>query len=377
MITNNTAQNEVIINASVDQLLENLPVGSVSKAIGNNLYGLNFRQTGNAVPRAKDSYGFTFFTRPQLNLTTINVTNYRGFYNLLTSEEVSYQRFTRLTLDPRLGYSSDGLKCPFVDPVNPFIPVLSNNLISLSGWPDLAVPTYTSEAGLYGEEHSIVDGVSNHYESFDLDATFRNTRGNPLLYFFYTWIKYQSLVFEGILNPYLDMITENEIDYNTRIYRLVMDPSKRYITYIGSTGASFPLNVPVGNLFDFNVDKPFASNGEISIRFKSMGFLAFEDFLKLEFNRTLAIFNSELSNLLDFDLSDGGSSELKGREDGTRAYQVPRCGYVKIPHYLLALGEGDLSSNPFYSVNHKAYPYINLKTNELEWWTPAVNLRRR
>ncbi len=43
--------NDVVINQSIDQLLENLPVGSLDRALGNNMYGINFRQTGNAVPR--------------------------------------------------------------------------------------------------------------------------------------------------------------------------------------------------------------------------------------------------------------------------------------------------------------------------------------
>lgn len=366
---------DVVINSSVDQLLENLPVGSVARALGNNMFGVNFRQTGNAVPRAKDSYGFTFFTRPQLNLTTINVSNYRGFYNLLTSNETSYQRYTRLMLDPRLGFGGNGLKCPFIDPQNAFIPILTNNLVSMSGWPDLTAPVHTSESGLYGEEHSFVDGVTNNYESFDIDASFKNTRGNPLLYFFYTWIKYETLVFEGILNPYLDMITENEIDYNTRIYRLVLDQTKRYVTYVGATGASFPVNVPTGSLFDYNIDTPFnTKNSEINIRFRSMGFIAFEDYLKLEFNKTMAIFNPQIRQILDHDMGSGSQTN-KEREDGTKAYQVPGCSYIKIPHYLLATSEGSLSANPYYNLNHRAYPYINLATNELEWWTSAENFK--
>ena len=52
---------DIVISSSVDQILENLPVGSVSRAIGNNLYGINLRQTGNPVPRDKSSHGFTFF----------------------------------------------------------------------------------------------------------------------------------------------------------------------------------------------------------------------------------------------------------------------------------------------------------------------------
>jgi len=358
---------EVVINSSIDQILENLPTGSIQRAIGNTLYGVNFRQTGNPVPRAKDMYGFTFFTRPQLNLTQLNVSNYRGFYNLITDNELSYQAFTRLTLDPRLQHAGR-LICPFVDKNNAFISILTNNVQSVSGWPDLTVPTYTSEAGLFGQEHSIVDGVTNHFESYDLDVTFKNTKGNPLLYFFYIWIKYQTLVFEGILNPYIDMITENEIDYNTRIYRVVLDQQKRFVTYIGATGASFPINVPTGSLFDFNVDTPFNTrNTEINIRFRSMGFIAFEDILKLEFNKTGAIFNADLRKVLEYDLGDS-SDESKARMDSTKSYKIPGSNLVKLPHLLAMAMDASVFNNSFFSANFRSFPYINLISNELEWW---------
>ncbi len=352
---------EVVINSSIDELFENMPLGSVSKAIGNNLYGINFRQTGNAVPMAKDMYGFTFFTRPQLNLTQTNITNYRNFYNLLTQNKASYQFYTRLMLDPRLG-SKAGITSPLVDPFNPFIPILTNNIVSLSGWPDITLPTYTSEAGLYGEEHSIVDGAVNHFESYDLDVTFRNTKGNPLLYLFYIWETYATLVYEGILNPYLDMIVENEIDYNTRIYRIVLDQQKRYVTNIGCTGASFPISNPVGATFDYNIDKPYnTANKEINIRFKCNGFLAFSDIIKLNFNKVLGIFNGSMRSLLASDIEGGDA-----RDDDTIVYR--HNGYVKIPYSLSAAMDSSVFANNYFGVNYRVYPYINLLTNELEWW---------
>lgn len=361
------ASDELILDSSIDQIMSVLPVGSIQRALGNNLYGINFRQTGNAVPKSKDSQGFVFLTRPQLNLTANNITNYRSFYSLLTSNELSYQRFTRMMLDPRLGYDGK-MKCPFVDNENPFFSVLTNNALSLSGWPDLTAPTYTSESGLYGEEVSFVDGVTNHFESFDLDISFKNIKGNPLIYMFYVWIKYQTLVFEGILNPYIDMITENEIDYNTRIYRVILDQQKRYVTYIASTGASFPVNVPTGNLFDFNTETPYInSNKEINIRFRCMGFIAFEDLLKLQFNQTVAIFNPGMRKLLEYDLKQTSDS-AKARDDGSVLYRVPGCPYVKIPHYLSMSIDSDVFSSNYFTLNHRAYPYINLVTNELEFW---------
>lgn len=365
---------DYVVDRSLDSILESLPIGSVQRAIANNLYGINFRQTGSVLPRVKDQYGFTFFTRPQLNLSTLNISNYRGFYSLLTQNKASYQRFTRAILDPRLGATgsndnSAGIVCPFVDRNNPFLSVLTNNVVSLSGWPDLTVPVHTSDSGLYGQEHSMVDGVTNHFEAFDMDVTFRNTRGNPLIYLFYIWIKYETLVFEGILNPYLDMITENEIDYNTRIYRLVMDTQKRYVTQIACTGASFPVNVPTGNLFDYNSDAPYnTKNSEINIRFRCMGFLAFEDIIKMYFNQTVAIFNSDMRNLLKHDIAASSNSDAVIRDDPARVYSVRGCGYVKIPYMLSTVADIGGIDTGALSVNHKAVPYINLYTNELEWW---------
>lgn len=360
--------NEVIIPASVDEVLSNLPVSSISRAIGNSLYGLNLRQTGNPIPRSKDSYGFTFFTRPQLNLTRLNISNYRGFYSLLNDNMTSYQAYVRYMLDPRLAARS-GNRSPFVDPQNPFIPILTNNLVSLSGWPDMTVPTYTSASGLFGQEHSIVDGAINHYEAFDLDATFRNSKGNPILYLFYVWVKYEALVFEGVLMPYTDMIIENEIDYNTRIYRIVLDQQKRYVAYIGATGASFPINVPTGNLFDYNTDAPYnTQNAEINIRFRSMGFTALDDILKLEFNKTLAIFNPEMKRILEHDMNDSIPDEVKARDDGMKVYRVAGSNYVKVPYYIVSMMDATLIDNPYFSINYKAYPYINLVTNEFEIW---------
>lgn len=367
--------NEFVINKSLDEVLENLPIGSVKRAISNNLHGINFRQTGNLVPRSKNNYGFTFFTRPQLNLSTMNITNYRGFYSLLNRNRVSYQRYVRTTLDPRMGTpagQASGVLCPFTDRSNIFISSLTNNLVSMSGWPDLTAPIYTSPSGLYGQEHSMVDGVTNHLEAYDLDMTFKNTLGNPLIYMFYIWIKYQTLVVEGILNPYFDMISECEIDYNTRVYRLVLDAQKRHVTHIACTGASFPMSVPTGNLFDYNTDKPYnTQNSEINIRFRCMGFVAFEDIIKFWFNKAVGIACVSLRNLLESDMNTNSSSDSVTRPDPMTLYYTPDQSMVKIPYGLTAAADVTSIDTGVYRVNHKAIPYINLYTSELEWWVRA------
>ena len=135
--------------------------------------------------------------------------------------------------------------------------------------------------------------------------------------------------------------------------------------------------MPTGSIFDYNTDSPLnTKNSEINIRFKSMGFIAFEDYLKLAFNQTVAIFNADMRAVLKHDLGSG-SEESKARENGDTPYGVPGTGYVKIPHYLIANGDGVLTGAPFNELNHKAYPFINLLTNEFEWWTHADNFKTR
>ena len=329
-----------IVPHSLDDYFQSTPIGSLDKAIGNNLYGINHRQVPNAVPSNRDTYGLTFFVRPQLNMQSDNIRNVRQFYPLLTNIPESVQRFARCTLDPRLmaGYGfgtlkSEPISCPILDNSNAFIAVLTNNLKSISGWPDVVAPTHDSSPGLYNEGFSIVDGITRNYEVFDIDATFRNTRGDPIVQLFYTWLHYSSFVFEGKLVPYLDFITENEIDYNTRIYRLVLDAQKNKVTKIAATGASFPISIPTGSFFDFNSDKPFNDqNNDITIRFRCMGVDYQDDITIREFNDTVCIFNPAMRS-------------------GVRDSQM-----IAVPKSILTL------------FNNRGYPRINTKTYELEWW---------
>lgn len=338
--------NNAILPFSLDDYFQSTPIGSVDKAIGNNLYGINHMQIPGTVASNKDTYGLTFFVRPQLNMQADNIRNSRLLAPLLTINSQSIQRYIRATLDPRImaGYSFmqspeggspsvNSLPCEIVDNLSAFIPVLTNNLNTISGWPDILAPTFTSKPGLYNEAYSQVDGVTKNYESFDITATFRNTRGDPILYMFYVWLHYSSMVFEGKLIPYLDFLTENEIDYNTRIYRLVMDQDKEIVKKIGATGAAFPISVPTGSFFDFANDKPYNDqNKDIPITFRCMGAEYLDDILIYEFNQTVVIFNPAMA-------------------DNRRDSEMQR-----------------VTKNVLSLFNNRGYPRIDYSTNKLEWY---------
>lgn len=339
---------ETMVPYTLDDYFRTTALGSINQVIGNNLYGINHRQVKTPVPSNKDLYGLTLFVRPQFNLQVENIRNNRLFYPLLSNQEKSIQRFVRCTLDPRLmyGYGTEqetaAIKCPLVDSKNAFIPVLTNNLKSISGWPDVVVPTFDSKEGLMNEIYSQVDGAAKNYGAFDIDATFRNVIGDPIIYMFYIWLHYQANVFSGNMVPYPDYIIENAIDYNTRIYRLVLDSNRRYVKKIAATGVSFPISVPAGQFFDYTDERPYNDQSkDITIRLRSLGAQYHDDILVHEFNETVKIFNPDM-------------------KDGTRD-----TTYTKVAPDLLIY------------FNNRGYPRINPENYELEWWISGQTYRTR
>ena len=329
-----------IASKSLDELFSGTPTGSIERAILNNLTGINHLQTPNALPNNKELPGFTFFTRPQLNMQKGNIRNVRKLYSLLTDNDVSIQKYIRCCLDPRLAlgvsYSSGSIPpspCPVIDNSSPFIIPFTNNLLSISGWPSIAVPTRNSDPGLYNEVQTLVDGRVINDEAYTLNCNFRNTRGDAILFLLYVWSLYMSMVFEGKMVPYLDMISENEIDYNTRIYRIVTDHTRRRITKMYCCHAAVPKGVPIGDGADIPGDRTYSdANQTMSVQFECNGFTAFDDIVALEFNAVGEIFNPDLSD--------------ENRENRM----------VRVPESLLRI------------FNFSGYPRIDTVNSTLDWW---------
>ena len=308
------------LKRDIDLVSRTTGLGTLSESATDAFRGINHRGVGNPVPYNTDNHGLTFFTRPRLNLSYDNVSMDRVLTPLLTSEPYTYQRAIRLLLDPVIAGSdfvrsaratSDSrrleagefdtgrsipLACPLIDTKSPFIALLTNNLISLNGWPDMNVATYTSKEGPMKETWSMVDDVAVYYQSFDLQASFRNIAGDPITLLFQTWLRYMSNVYVGTMLPYPDSMFENEIDYQTRIYRLVLDPSRQYVQKIAACGAAFPTAAPLGAAFNFAEDQPFVSDNaqQLSIPFRATGAIYNDPILIKEFNELVIFYNPNM-----------------------------------------------------------------------------------
>lgn len=301
-----------------------------------NMVGANTR-----APVNQESQGYVFFTRPTLNLTRRNIAGDPVMSTLLSDSEDSMPRAIRCILDHTVSQSGEAVS-QVIDDYNPFIPLLSNNLVSLTGYRDFTNQTHSTESGLYRESISTVDDSPYDYETYDLTANFRNISGDPITYLFFIWGYYAALARIGKIIPYPPLMFAREIDYNTGIWRLVMDKSKRFVTGIHKVGAAFPLNAPIGEKFDFTMygnENPYTpSDNQISITFRCMGSLPFNPLNVIEFNLLVKRWS-------------------KFMRDGYRGKE------------MIKLADAE---KPFFNTRSDPLPYINEETMELEWYVPAA-----
>lgn len=253
---------------------------------------------------------------------------------------MTYQTYIRDMLDCETAAGSPERRCPFLDPQQAFIPLLTNTMLSLTGWPDTVVGTYTAAQGVYREEWSMVDDTAKIYNAFSLTGTFRNIQGDPVSSLFSSWVHYISSVYEGTMMPHMDALQDQEKDYETAIYRLVVSSDWEYVHKIGRT-IGFPVSVPTGTTFNYDHDRPRVADGDqISIEFRCQGAEYNDPILIEEFNMTVATFNPRMANLVN--TSDG--------------YLDPTGALVKI------------SKEDRKYFNYYGYPHISPATGQLSWF---------
>jgi hypothetical protein len=325
--------------------------GKTSTSLINILHGMNHRGAGNIVSANTDEPGFTFFTKPNLNLSYDNVNNARRLSFLSIGDDRTMASAIRCMLSPKVenpktlddlwalsstvDRSSGRNALPRSSLVNDryaFLPLLSNTLLNLSGWPDFTIDAFQSKEGLRKEVVSWVDSIGDMYHAFDLTGNFQNIDGDPISTLFSVWMEYAARVAEGSMVPYANCIIENEIDYQTRIYRFIMDPTRTYIRKIADVGVAFPSALSNGAPFNYNSDQlRVEDTKEISVRFSCTGVRYNDPITIYNFNTVVGIFNATM-------------------RDSTREAMMVK-----------------LSNDERRMFNYRGYPRIS-DTNELEWW---------
>jgi hypothetical protein len=296
--------------------------------------GIDIYRNAIFMPEFED-HGYVFFTRPRLNLTTTSIRQDRILSLLDTFDQNSINFAIRFLLDTNLSkmYThvlNDLSTNSLVNKFNPFIPILSNRIQSLSGWPDVVIETENTEGGYFSENITYPKGHDNLSRNYELQATFSDIQGSVIMMIYFIWTRFLYLMSIGAVSCYIKDIEARRLPFTSSIYRFVMDPSKTYITKWAKATGTFPKLSTIGSYFnlDASANSVEASNN-ISIPIAVAGKIDYMDpIVLLEFNTLVKRYCHDIDR------------------------------YVKVA-----------SSEEALLLNYKCIPYIDIEkgTNELMW----------
>lgn len=321
--------------------------GAPAAAFYNVINGFNREQGGHLVRSNLSKSGIAFFTRPQMNLSDANINQARRLHFLKNDNPNSTASAIRAMLDPEITQLEIGQRREFIaygcDEQQAFIPMLSNALESLNGWPDYVNETYVSEEGVAKEVHGWVDSRADYNGQFDLTATFVNMQGNPITAMLAPWVEYPTRIKANDgMTQYPHFMINKVIDYSTRIYYFTMDETDTYITGIAMIGGGWPQLGVQGSSFNYDREQIHSQeNNQITVPFKCFGCRYNDPYSIRAFNQTVEYFNPDM-----------------------RAERRLEGAMVK------------LNALEKIAFNYKGYPYINDGigddgTHELEWWVSS------
>lgn len=271
---------------------------SSTKSLSTHLRGLVVGGEKPALERNDNTQGLVFFTRPQLNLSTSNIRKVDELNPLLSNDPYSLARWVRCTLDPRLMIpknSGETLECPLVNNEQAFIPMASNTLLNMNGFPDRAVEMYTSDPGPMKEVYMQVDGRSMPAGPISINLDFANSKGEPMALLLETWAKYPEYLFQGYINRYFDFVVRDDIDYNVRIYRIILDVHGKTVTNIAATLPGIWQVAGLGSRYDYDrLSRQSAVSEELSYPVSVPSVEMDAPILIDDFNRTVYAFKPEM-----------------------------------------------------------------------------------
>jgi hypothetical protein len=281
-----------------------------------------------------DDMMFVYFTRPNLNLSDLSLSRNRRYQHHTSKEPNEMNNLIRATLSP---YEVKmGLVSNIANTNSPFIPMLSNTLLELSGMPDEVIKSWDSPAGMVGEQWGHANSTIEFKGSIEINLTFQSIAGGPVAKLFDVWTTYESDVRYGRLMPHPYCIASRETDYFSAIYILILNANFK-IKHIAKT-RGYPIANPKGEKFTYRRGEDVSGKyPTFQTRFKCYGVDYDDPALLQEFNTSMMAFNSDIkSTVLSSDKS-----------------------VVEVPAKFKALFQNE------------CYPYIDLRYNTLEFLLPT------
>ena len=263
----------------------------------NSLRGFRLLGRGPAMmPLSDNTIGLAFVTRPQLNLTDDNVSRSEKLCSLMGVSQYSIGAYIRGMLDERWAAANQPI---MLNNQIPFITCLTEYLKTSTGFGDLQIQTQSSEPGIRDQVYQRVSSKLEENGIFTMAQTYYNPKPSVIPALFQVWEDYISEVTSGDrnLSPRDFYLFGNRIDYDCRIYHLIMNKDAEFLEHIFATVQSIPTTYPAGSMANIdNTQNSLRAEGQddFSVQFSSAGMRFNELGLIQSFNEHSYLYNPAL-----------------------------------------------------------------------------------
>ena len=314
------------------------------------------------IPSPSMNYGYTFITRPRLNLTLANLRQSPFMTTLATMDPNSVPFMIRALLDTRLSrglpvfgspldveaqdFYTSACTSPLFDPKNPFLIPLCNGLKGISGFPDFTIETETTEGDFFSSDFTFVKGSDMNMRTQELSLEFTDIHGCVVLSIIYYWLVVMGLQTRNLMMAYPDDIYENRLNYTVSIYRFITDQTRRNILWWAKATGCFPKSAPVGALFNMSQDEiTISAARNFSIPFVASKVEVNNPAIMLDFNILMERYCpliTDSTQYTDLDLTTPNTSakSVGAYYSARQASQSASSNYVGLPYIVSEPGMG-------------------------------------
>lgn len=248
--------------------------GSRVNPLNSFLYNLDRNQLNTMLPN-HECADITLMTRPCLPMqdSSLRQDDFLSLFDTYDCNSIAF--IIRCYMDTFFSKyaatqkATDAIAaCPSFNRYSPWLIPVCNGITSISGFPDPYLETETTEGGFHQEDQTYAKGGLGLFRSVDLNLTFKDPQGGPLMLLFQLWVTCIQMLRSGQIMAYKEFVDAQMLPYTVSIYRFNLDPSKTFITNFCKVTGCFPKSVPIGAIMNTSENERFiSSSGRYSIPF--------------------------------------------------------------------------------------------------------------
>lgn len=261
---------------NINKAMSEKGASGLNSSITNMIKGIRMFGGGITYSEAADDLiGLCFVSRPLLNLCNGNLYQSSKLMTMIDSNAQSMRGLVRAILDRSWAERNADKLSYIFNNRSPWINLITNTLKTSSGFKDLDIEIASTSPGFRKEVYQYVDGFIEENGQYTMSQNYFNVKNNILPYLFEIWLEYISQVSTNpMMIPNEKALIQRWIDYDCRIYHLIMNRDMTHVEQIHMTLQSIPVTYPTGTFSDINNTDTKRANGqdEFNMNFSSVGY---------------------------------------------------------------------------------------------------------